>query len=202
MIDSKFKRRRAAPRFDSFGTNQGFQAFGENQGGGKKSFRHIKKTSLGGFDCAPGYLPSLDSYSGHGSAAVRASFRRGKTLSICFLSAPHSTRRRSSERLTVSSASGSAGGCSRQRADLSPGWQIKIPTGIILLKFAVCAPPLPSFTKRYFLPPRTVGGHTGGRGGGACQPVLFFPPSTVHYTIHPQLSPKTAVNTQKWNKPA
>lgn len=94
------------------------------------------------------------------------------------------------------SASGSAGGCSRQRADLSPGWEIKIPTGIILLKFAVCAPPLPSFTKRYFLPPPGLWAvRLGGWGGDACQPVLFFPPSTVHYTIHPQLSPKTPVNT-------
>lgn len=152
----------------------------------KKSFRHIKKTSLGGFDCAPGYLPSLDSYSGHGSAAVRASFRRGKTLSICFLSAPHSTRRRSSERLTVSSASGSAGGCSRQRADLSPGWQIKIPTGIILLKFAVCAPPLPSFTKRYFLPPPPDCGRSDWREGGGVRGCLPASPvfSSFHGSLH------------------
>lgn len=71
-------------------------------------------------------------------------------------------------------------------ADLSPGWQIKIPTGIILLKFAVCAPPLPSFTKRYFLPPppRTVGGQTGGRGGwGGCLPAspVF---SSFHGSLH------------------
>lgn len=75
--------------------------------------------------------------------------------------------------------------------------EVQIPTvPIFVVKFAFCAPPLPSFTKRYFLSsPTELWAVRLAEGDDACQPVLFFPPSTVH----PQLSARAAANTHKRN---
>lgn len=162
-IDSKFKRRRVPPRFDSFGTNRGFQAFGENRVR-KNRFRPIKKPVFGVQLCR-GLSPiSRQLFRSRFCCCACIFPSRKNAVNLLSISATQhlQERLRGAYRVLRPDRPVLALG-SAQTSHLEG--EIKIPTGIILLKFAVCAPPLPSFTKRYFPPPDCGRSDWLGRGG-------------------------------------
>lgn len=148
---------------------------------------------------APSYLPSPDSYSGHGCAVVRASFRREKkkrrTEKGCQSAFPSSLGR-----LRAHRALRPGRRCWLWAASDAQGPQIRSPT-----RRGSCSGP-PSALRRSFihksgasLLPSELGAVGLAGGEDDCQPALFFPPSTVHHAIHPQLSTRAAANTPEWN---
>lgn len=102
LLASKFKRRKATARYDSFDKTTGVKMLAKTGGGGggEKRFHQIKKIDSLGLNSAPSFpaIPRQLFRSRFRCCACIFPSKKIKKypLSICFLSAPHSTHRRGS----------------------------------------------------------------------------------------------------------